>query len=792
MKQIGKKGVNTIIATVLLLFLVLIVVFILWKIMKTNIKKASEETQISIITSSLNLEIKEALLHENSITITIKRSTGKAELVAIKLIFETDSKSYSYVLNESHGLPNPLETKSYEISLDELGIPAGEEIIRVSIAPVFMFANKQKLGNIVDSKKISRAKAICGNTKCEIGETSEECPQDCNALVLENKYVRFVFDEKGNLEEIWNMQTGKNYKNEINHPELFTLYTFQNGFRAKPDWKASQDTPKIVFGRKSDHDFLSVLWDTEFDGYPALVNITYRLYRNEPFLHIRFMVKNKGEEKIVRIGFPRIFDLQPQLSNAYIPIQEGIRLKLSTLKPDCEFCENNMLYYHYPVPMSMQIIVLEHVDGNEGLYLYTTNNGTGTSKFFVLANSSADQEGDGGNILIVEHETNIGQGEEWQAEEIILGVFTGNYLSALQQYKSWASKYFRQREKLGVEYAYRIWGKTHPDYGIERNPNEILEVDEEMQNLVADKKRLVYFTGIGKDGYDIGYPWDFEPYNESLPEKLRELQAKEDVELTIHWNVLVYDNKSFYDEPGKSWEEWKNHTFMYYAGAGLSYNIENWQVSDREKRAMYAMSFCPDSAWPENMSQVIDEIYAEYDVENIFLDTMGTKLTSMGYDYKHGCYNFQAIVEWIKNIREKYPNLRFCTEAPNEQFLAYYDCFWTWQLNTISWNYSGVRREYFCKDNDVECEIVKMFSYVYPQATYINRQLKGKTCRTQDWEMPTEEIANKALAEDVELVLQSSYVPMIYLCEQHMPSHFTDFEICQFKRAIGLTESCEQ
>jgi len=180
-----KKAVNTIVATVLVLLITIVTITVIWLMAKPMIKKQTQEIETTTLGMGITLDIKRAVIDEQgNLTVKINRGNDNAQLEAIKLVLESEQgESYIYTVNASTpgGLPEPLETKSYEINLSMLGVPSGVEIVKVSVAPVFRVGEKAKQGGVVSSGVVDRERtggsggqggevSLCGNGELNEGE----------------------------------------------------------------------------------------------------------------------------------------------------------------------------------------------------------------------------------------------------------------------------------------------------------------------------------------------------------------------------------------------------------------------------------------------------------------------------------------------------------------------------------------------------------------------------------------------------------------------------------------------
>jgi len=189
-----KKGLSTIVATLLIIMLVLVAIGIIWVVIKNVIKGGTE--QVSLGKFTVDMEISKAdKINYSNINVTVKRNPGEGELSGI--IFITSDKDNSETTRYNISI-NELEEKKFQIILHEINTSTVEKI---SITPIFMRdSGKELIGNIADeyvfnlsNSEISEIICTdtcsslgyqCGNqTICEVENTDcGDCPggQDCN------------------------------------------------------------------------------------------------------------------------------------------------------------------------------------------------------------------------------------------------------------------------------------------------------------------------------------------------------------------------------------------------------------------------------------------------------------------------------------------------------------------------------------------------------------------------------------------------------------------------------------
>ena len=118
-----KKGISTVVVTVLIVLVAIIAVAILWAALRPPIEKGAAGAGKAQECFYLNLQIASA--NATTDTVKVKRDAGTADLTKMKIIVNG-------VITESSTVPAELETKSYTVTLasgDEVeiaGVLAGD------------------------------------------------------------------------------------------------------------------------------------------------------------------------------------------------------------------------------------------------------------------------------------------------------------------------------------------------------------------------------------------------------------------------------------------------------------------------------------------------------------------------------------------------------------------------------------------------------------------------------------------------------------------------------------------
>jgi len=163
-----KRGLSTIIATLLIVLLILVATGIVWVAIKSIITKNAEN--ISLGKFTVDLEINSVKKTDVNVNIKVKRNPGEGELKGITfVVFDGQN---NYVFEKTNITLKPLEIKTFVV--DYTG-----EVVSVSIAPMFE-SNSGKLitGSISDTYYINAADEEYIPTNCTPSCAGKECGDD--------------------------------------------------------------------------------------------------------------------------------------------------------------------------------------------------------------------------------------------------------------------------------------------------------------------------------------------------------------------------------------------------------------------------------------------------------------------------------------------------------------------------------------------------------------------------------------------------------------------------------------
>jgi len=141
-----KRGISTVVASILLVLLAVLAVIILWMILRGFIQKSASEVGTSCLT--LDMSIEKIIINSstNIIYVQVKRNAGEGNISGIRFKFYNSTTSFVKDKNRSM---EELETKTFDFS------DAGNvsHINQVDIAPILAKGNDREICRIIDSSK---------------------------------------------------------------------------------------------------------------------------------------------------------------------------------------------------------------------------------------------------------------------------------------------------------------------------------------------------------------------------------------------------------------------------------------------------------------------------------------------------------------------------------------------------------------------------------------------------------------------------------------------------------------
>lgn len=123
----NKKGVNEIIASVLIILIVLVSVVLVWNVIRKTLSETSERVGAEQLSVSLSTQMLQ--LSSEQANISVIRNPGAGNISEIKIIISNGTTSITYTNNTR--TPNELETLTYSVSLSGLANASSFEVYPV-------------------------------------------------------------------------------------------------------------------------------------------------------------------------------------------------------------------------------------------------------------------------------------------------------------------------------------------------------------------------------------------------------------------------------------------------------------------------------------------------------------------------------------------------------------------------------------------------------------------------------------------------------------------------------------
>jgi len=155
---ISKKGLSTIVATLLIILLTLVSVSVVWVVIQNAIKSSSEKVELGQFT--LDLQIKSAKVENgNVVVVVVRRNPGQGEFVGMNFVFFDGQNSET--IRENISLSEG-DTKSFTFTLTQINTSSLKSI---SVYPIYKLSSgKETIGNIADTFDVPANKSAGGGT----------------------------------------------------------------------------------------------------------------------------------------------------------------------------------------------------------------------------------------------------------------------------------------------------------------------------------------------------------------------------------------------------------------------------------------------------------------------------------------------------------------------------------------------------------------------------------------------------------------------------------------------------
>jgi hypothetical protein len=145
----NKRGLSTVITTLIIVLLVLIAVGIVWVVIRNIIEQGTEDIDLGKFT--INLQVKQVSVNPANIGVTVKRNPGKGELTGIKFLVSDGVQTQEFEETTTMG-----ELVEQTFTLNYAGL-----VKEVSIAPILETdSGNEILGNVIDKETFQEEEVV--------------------------------------------------------------------------------------------------------------------------------------------------------------------------------------------------------------------------------------------------------------------------------------------------------------------------------------------------------------------------------------------------------------------------------------------------------------------------------------------------------------------------------------------------------------------------------------------------------------------------------------------------------
>ena len=151
-----KRGLSTIVVTLILIVLSLVAVGVVWVVISNLLNTGTQQANFQFGTLFLNLKMEKVFMDSNgNLLVTVSRGTGQGDLKEIDFIV-SDGKN-SQVIKKPTTL-SELGTSTFTLTQTDFAGISGN--MQIDIAPVINSGGQDQVGNKVDSKKIDYSSCL--------------------------------------------------------------------------------------------------------------------------------------------------------------------------------------------------------------------------------------------------------------------------------------------------------------------------------------------------------------------------------------------------------------------------------------------------------------------------------------------------------------------------------------------------------------------------------------------------------------------------------------------------------
>ncbi|MFA5953145.1 MAG: archaellin/type IV pilin N-terminal domain-containing protein [Candidatus Pacearchaeota archaeon] len=176
-----KKGVSSVITTLLIIVVALVAVVIVWGVVKNVSDKTKERAVLDVLLIDLDIQKVTFNQSESLATIWIKRNKGEGNLVGVRFILTNGYHSQVYDEN----------TTMQELGSQVFPLTYNDSLSEIYVSPIIELSSGERIyGEVLEYYKYAEPSALflnfCGNDICNEGEDAQWCGKwnglDCDPV----------------------------------------------------------------------------------------------------------------------------------------------------------------------------------------------------------------------------------------------------------------------------------------------------------------------------------------------------------------------------------------------------------------------------------------------------------------------------------------------------------------------------------------------------------------------------------------------------------------------------------
>jgi hypothetical protein len=369
---------------------------------------------------------------------------------------------------------------------------------------------------------------------------------------------------------------------------------------------------------------------------PLRVEAVVCLEESSALSRWNIVVRQAGPLRLKQILFPCVSDLAPQDDEALaVPVWMGriVENPRALLNQDCKSRE---LRYDYPGHTSMQCLAFYRQNG-PGFYI-ACDDTNAYHKTFVFSGDGQD----GARFALVQLPAGDAGQDYSQPYAAILGAFSGDWYTAAQLYRAWATNQWWVNESrlhgINDHWAHNtglwVWNRG-PSSGV---IEPALVLQRKLKLPVS-----VMWHWWHQCAYDIGFP-EYLPPREGVPSFTNALAKAHRQQV----HAIVYMNQRLWGMTTRSWEEASQHAVL---GADGKVHPEVYNTFTKSPCA----SMCLGSAfWRQHYATLAERVLA-LGVDGIYMDQACSSLAC--YNPEHG-HPLGGGTYWMSGFRTLAADIR--------------------------------------------------------------------------------------------------------------------------------------